>query len=185
MREQRVLEVATIAPNAVRYQMWVLAIGLSSLIIAIPLLPVLLPIGAWYWRRYYAHLSVRLTTRELNVSRGVLIREEKSIPLEKITDIAVVEGPIMRWLGVKGIRVETAGQSSTGALVSIVGIEGVDAFRDSVLDQRDLIAKEEDEIEPSLPATRPARDPEQALLGAVQEIRDTLARIESRISPPP
>jgi putative membrane protein len=107
----------------------------------------------------------------------VMNREEKSIPLEKITDLAVFQGPIMRRMGLKGIRVETAGQSSgAAALVSIVGIEDTDAFRDGVLAQRDRIAEREEVERPGggVPAVG-----EATLLEVVTEIRDILRRIET------
>lgn len=184
MADHRVLKEATTAPNAVRYQLLALTAGLTLSIFPIPILPIAIPIAAWYWKRYYAHLRVRLTTRELKVDRGVMIREEKSIPLEKITDLAVFQGPIMRRMGLKGIKVETAGQSSgTSALVSIVGIEDVDEFRDRVLSQRDRITDTDDEPR-ALPASEPSVGGEidRALLTAVTEIRDTLARIETSLS---
>ena len=144
MAKERVLREATIADQAIRYQVLSLFVGLVASIIGIVALPIAIPLAFWYWGRYYGHLRVVLTTRELKVNRGVLVREEKSIPLEKITDLAIIEGPVMRWMGLKGIKVETAGQSSTGALVSIVGIDDTEAFRDMVLDQRDRITDRDD-----------------------------------------
>lgn len=177
MAEQRILREATIAENAVKYQVLLVATPLTITIVGIPLLLFAIPIANWYWRRYYKRLSVRLTTRELKVDRGVLVREEKAIPLEKITDLAVVQGPILRWMGLKGIKVETAGQSSgPSALVNLVGIEDVDAFRDQVLDQRDRITDGVD----SVPATTDPADGAE-LIGVLREIRDSLARIESVI----
>jgi putative membrane protein len=110
----------------------------AAAVVTIPILPLV-----WlYYRRYFATLEVVLTTRELQVGRGILTREEKSIPLEKITDLALFQGPIMRWLGLKGLRVETAGQSGSGsALVSLVGLANPDDFRDAALDQRDKVTE--------------------------------------------
>lgn len=145
MADDRILREAVIAPSAVRYKVLAAAAGFFGSIVGIPLLPVSIPISYWYWRRYYGNLRVVLTTREIKVNRGVLVREEKSIPLEKITDLAVYQGPIMRWLDLKGIRVETAGQSSgASALVSIVGLDDTDGFRDRVLAQRDRITDRDD-----------------------------------------
>jgi putative membrane protein len=135
MRPQpKILREARISTNAISYHL--LAWGIP--IVTIPLLPIV-----WlYYRRYFATLEVVLTARELQVSRGVLVREEKSIPLEKITDLALYQGPIMRWLGLKGLRVETAGQSGSGsALVQLIGLDNPDDFRDAALDQRDKVTE--------------------------------------------
>ena len=179
MRPQpRVLRTAEISPQAIRYSMITFTIGMFATIVGIVVLPIALPIAWWYYNRFYATLEVVLTSRELQVSRGVLIRQEKSIPLEKVTDLALVQGPIMRRMGIKGLQVETAGQSSSpgGALVKLIGILDTDGFRDDALDQRDKVT---DRPEPeSAPAAAPA-DGTAALL---IEIRDTLRRIDARMA---
>lgn len=177
MAQERILREATFSPNAVRYRGVATCIGLLVPIVTIPLIPFVVPITVWYWRRQYARLRVVLTTRDLKVHRGVFMREEKSIPLEKITDLAVFDGPIMRRMGLRGIRVETAGQTTQGtALVSVVGIEGTDNFRDLVLRQRDRIA--ETDAEPAPAAGTRAAAGEGAVLEALHGIHTTLERIE-------
>ena len=170
----RVLRTAEISPQVIRYSLLALAVPLAATIVGIFILPILLPIAWWYYRRFFATLEVVLTSRELQVSRGVLNRQQKSIPLEKITDLAVIEGPIMRWMGIKGLQVETAGQSSGpgGALVRLIGIEDTDGFRDDALDQRDKVT------DGGPDDTAPAPDVSTALL---TEIRDALVRIEARL----
>jgi putative membrane protein len=169
-------------------------------IVGIVVIPIVVPIVVWYQRKQYARLRVYLTTRDLKVHRGVLNREEKAIPLEKITDLAVFQGPIMRHFGLKGIRVETAGQSTgPGALVAIIGIEDTDGFHDMVLSQRDRITDADEGsgsavAHPSGAAARSgvaaaapvgpgtsagAGDP--AVLAALRDIHDTLRRIEDAV----
>jgi putative membrane protein len=172
-----ILKTAEIKPQVVRYQTWGVFFVMLFTIIGIPLMPILLPLAYILIKRYYERLEVVLTRRDLKVRRGILNVEEKSVPLEKITDLALNQGPLMRLFDIKGMRVETAGQSSGGALVSIIGIDGVDAFRDAVLDQRDRISDHEGEAPPT-----ESPDPESgetvALLG---EIRDSLRRIETAL----
>ncbi len=203
MADEKILREAVIAPSAVRYKVLAAAAGFAASIIGIVLLPFSIPISYWYWGKYYGNLRVLLTPREIKVHRGVLVREEKSIPLEKITDLAVFQGPIMRWMDLKGIRVETAGQSSgASALVSIVGLDDTDGFRDRVLAQRDRIADRDDAVPGSIGAGSGSgtasggaaavpdaardravldelRERDRALLEAVTEIRDVLLRLES------
>jgi putative membrane protein len=189
MTRDRIIREATFSPNAIKYHTLGATILCVVTIIGIPLLLIVLPITTWYWRKQYRNLRVVLTSRDLKVSRGVLIREEKSIPLEKITDLAVIQGPIMRHFGLKGIKVETAGQSGMGnALVQVVGIEDTDGFRDLVLQHRDKIT-DSDDLAPARGApaagsgasgqTPVAAEP---VLETLRSIDETLRRIEQSLA---
>ena len=190
MARERVLKEATIAENAARYKVLEIIVVLGASIVGIPFLLIGVPLSAWYWKRYYQHLRVTLTTRDLEVHRGIMVQEDKSIPLEKITDLAVFQGPIMRRMGLKGIRVETAGQSSTtGSLVSIIGLEDTDDFRDRVLAQRDRIADHDDDqqvvpakLASSGSSASAGPHGTSAELAALLEIRDVLRRIDSHLA---
>jgi putative membrane protein len=138
--EERALLTAEFNPRVKTY--WLLQIVLILLITItgaplILLTPLLIPLIN---KRYNA-MSCEMTEKFLKVGKGVLVRTEKNVPLEQITDLGIVEGPIMRALGIKQISVETAGQSSQGALVKLVGIVEVEAFRDKVLKQRDELRR--------------------------------------------
>ena len=61
-------------------------------------------------------MSARLLERKLVVKRGILFVVEKSIPLEKITDVALSQGPLMRLFGLYRLSFETAGQSAPGGI---------------------------------------------------------------------
>lgn len=192
MSQERILKEATFAPDVVRYFGMATGVGLACTIVGIPLIPIVVPITIWYWRKQYARMRVYLTTRDLKVHRGVLTREEKAIPLEKITDLAVYQGPVMRYFGLKGIRVETAGQSGPGALVSVVGIEDTDAFRDLVLRQRDRITDSDDDPAGAASVGTGGEAPgasgragggggDPAVLAALGDIHETLRRIEDAL----
>lgn len=179
-----VLRTAPIKPEAIRYQMWGTAILLTCMVITIPLMPIILPIAYYFTKRYYERLEIVLTRRDLKVRRGIWNVEEKSVPLEKITDLALNQGPLMRLFGIKGMKVETAGQSSAGALVTVVGIENVDEFRDAVLDQRDRIS---DRQEPEGAAAERGSPPPESedsaqTLAVLKDIRDSLQRMEQDLA---
>lgn len=188
MSEQKVLREPAFAPNVVRYKVLATAAAFAASIVGIPLLPIAAPVAGWYWRRYYSRLRVILTSRDLTVHRGLLVTEEKSIPLEKITDLAVVQGPIMRMMGLKGIRVETAGQTSGGgALVTVIGIEDTDAFRDQVLNQRDRIGdagfgKDAVRGDAATGAGDGTGTRDREILATLRSLDDTLKRIEQALS---
>lgn len=85
-------------------------------------------------------MSATITERKLVVKRGIFHKEEKSIPLEKITDVAMVQGPLMRVFNLYRLSFETAGQSAQGALVSLLGIDDAANFRETILSQKDAIS---------------------------------------------
>ena len=172
----KVLSNPAISPRATRYYLLTVLVTLICSVAGIVLIPILLPICRWYYNRYFETLNVVLTTRELQVDRGIWTREEKSIPLEKITDLATFQGPVMRYMNLKGLRVETAGQSASGgALVRLIGLENTEEFRALALRQRDRVTDA-----PAASAGATADSPSQLLT----EIRDTLIRIEQRLDSP-
>ena len=97
--------------------------------------------GQWWSGRYYRRLRCVLRDRELYFRRGVLVRTESTIPLDRITDLTVKEGPLLRMLGLSLMHVETAGTSGAAGAggMSLVGVIDTPRFRDEVLGQRDKI----------------------------------------------
>lgn len=143
-------------------------------IVGIPLLLLWLPIGLWGTRRYIANMSAELTERKLVVRRGLLTRTENTVPLDKITDMALIQGPLMRLFGLKKLKVETAGQSGNDALISLVGIVDADGFRAAVLAQKERL----DHKEPS----SNGHDSNHEQLMLLREIRSSLVNIESLLA---
>ncbi len=150
-------------------------------IIGIPLLPIVLPIGFLLIQKYLDNLSCTLTERTLEINRGVLAKTESTIPLEKITDLQLYQGPIMRALNLQGFKVETAGQSAGpgGSLVNIVGIVDCRAFREAVLAQRD---RREDRLSNTAPAQPTPSAPSDDQAKILHDIHHTLKRIEAKLT---
>lgn len=148
----------------------------SLSIIGIPLLLLWFPLGLWGTRRYISNMSARLTSKKLIVRRGMLTRTENTVPLDKITDIALIQGPIMRLMGLHKLTVETAGQSGAGALISLVGIVDAPGFRAQILEQKERLNGIHPQPE-ALPATNG-----NALLGQLVEITASLKRIEGLLA---
>ncbi len=157
---------------------WVLAITF----VGIPLLPFwFLGLGQALCAKRYDHLKASLTTRSLHISSGFLFKVEKHIPLDKIQDLSLREGPILRKLGLAALTIETAGNSQQGMPdASLVGLVDAVAFRDAVLGQRDILA---DGVASSLEAAAvaaAAAEPVSAQqLELLEEIRDSLRSIEA------
>lgn len=165
---------------------WLLSpcVAFACSVVLIPVIPIYFLIGMLFVDRWLSSLHCTLTTRNLVIRKGIFNRVESTVPLEKITDLQMYQGPIMRAMGLKGFRVETAGQSSgAGHLINMVGIVNTDAFREAVLEQRDRQQRHES---PTAPATTHAVDPAAGpgageLIAVAKEIRDSLSRIEAAI----
>ena len=82
-------------------------------------------------------MSAVITERKLIVRKGIFNKVENTIPLEKITDVAMTQGPLMRMFNLYRLSFETAGQSAQGALVSLIGIDDAINFRETILSQKD------------------------------------------------
>ena len=159
---------------------WLLsgALILTVTVFGVALLPFWFLLGNYFTGRYLSHMRCRLTPKSLEVAKGMFVRVEKTVPLDKITDVGLVHGPIMRHFDLRALSVETAGQSSAGALVKLVGIEDTEGFRAAVLAQRDRVVETlEGSAVQALPQPRGDADQYDVLVA----IRDALVRIESKL----
>ena len=185
MTEPALIWKATFDERIKPYTMWSTLAVCTATVVLIPIGILYLIFGNWFITRHLANLGCTLTERTLEIKKGILNKTESTIPLEKITDLQMFQGPIMRHFGLHGFKVETAGQSSpAGALVNMIGIVDAVEFRKAVLDQRDRLASG---ARSSQPAAQQALSNEAALAGSgvaeiLSDIRDTLTRIEARMS---
>lgn len=176
----RVLREASFDPKLPTYYLLSGTLVLVVLIVTIPLAVVYFIVGKFFIDRYIERMRCTLTERTLEIRKGLFNRVESTVPLEKITDLQMVQGPIMRLFGLHGFKVETAGTSSgPGAhLVSLVGIVDAPGFRQAVLDQRDALA--DGRGSPSRGDAPKASLPDESVAVLVQ-IRDALGRIEGQL----
>ena len=177
MRDEKVLLEAQF-DSAVRYYVISITLVLALTVVGIPFMIIFVPLVYILRSIEYKHIRCTLYERTLRVNRGVLNKTEKTVPLDKITDLGITQGPIMRYCGVEAISVETAGQSSGmgGALVMLVGVRNAKDFRDAVLDQRDRL----DERKPAKQESTTDK-PVAGSTEILSEIRDTLVRIERKL----
>jgi putative membrane protein len=173
MSTETVVQKAAFDPKVCRY--WIVSgtVVLTCTLIGIPFLLLWIPLGLLFTGRYLDRMECILTNKTLIVRKGILTRTEKTIPLEKITDLGMVQGPIMRLFSITTLSIETAGQSGPGSLVSLTGIVGAAEFREAVLAQRDTLAGQ------ASPEESTTASSEGAVLS---DIRDTLLRIEKQLA---
>ena len=126
-----------------------------------------LPFGWLVHKKQYEHMSGALTDRSINMRMGWLFKKQQNIPLDKLTDVSIHEGPILNAFGVVRMQFETAG----AAPFILTGVKNSDQFRDLVLQQRDSMVSTPQQSAPS-------DDSNEVLV----EIRDILQQINSNLS---
>lgn len=180
MSDHKVLREASFERASIKkYYVWQWVLICVCTVVMIPVLPIALLIIFAVMDKYLDRLSCTLTERTLEIKKGMLNRVESTVPLEKVTDLQMYQGPIMRALGLHGFKVETAGQSAGaagGSLVNMLGITDAPAFRRAVLEQRDKVV--------GSGGKRSVADTgEEIHEGKVLvEIRDAMLRIERKLS---
>ncbi len=178
MSEEKVILEAKFNPKVRNY--WLLSgtIVFTLTIVGIPLLLLWIPLGLALTGRYLESLTCVLTDRNLKVGRGIFNRVEKTVPLDKITDLGMTQGPIMRYMDLEAMSVETAGQSAAGALINLVGIIDGRKFREAVLKQRDKVTARNVEKSESSEKSSDMADMRSIFI----EIRDSLKNIETALA---
>ena len=143
-------------------------LGLLFSVVGIILMPIWIPFGWLVHQKQYEHMSGALTARSLNMRMGWLFKKQQNIALDKLTDVSISEGPILKALGVVKMQFETAG----AAPFILSGVKNADKFRDVVLQHRD-----------SLMATPTQQSSTSTESGNVLiEIRDLLKEINTNLS---
>lgn len=192
MRDEEVLARASFHPNLRVYRYVQVAGLMVATVVGIVALPVWLVAGWWWSTRYWELLECELGERTLSIAYGIWFRTEKSIPLEQIQDVSVRHGPLLDWLGLTKLRIETAGQGSEQAAGNLVGVERAVAFRDRILEQRERLSDRRSgggagagDRGASGGAVAGAVAPGDAagdeVAGLLSEIRDAVLRIERRL----
>jgi putative membrane protein len=112
-------------------------------------------------------MSAALTERSVNMRMGWIFKKQQNIALDKLTDVSIHEGPLLKAFGVVRMQFETAG----AAPFILTGVKNSEEFRDLVLEQRDSL------VSNSIP--------DNANVGSENvfvEIRDLLKSIDSKLS---
>ncbi len=180
MRTETILARAEFDPLIAKYWMLSTLFALAVSIIGLPLVPFWLFFGWGIHQRQYERLECELTERSLNIRRGLWFRVEKHIPLDKIQDVGMKEGPILRKLGLSSLVIETAGQSAAQGVgdATLVGVVDAPGFRDKIIEQRERIIDNlrSGQVATVVPATATAADAH--VHDVLVQIRDGLQRIE-------
>jgi uncharacterized protein len=96
-----------------------LVLIILAVIVVVPVLVFFAWVGLYYKSMWY-----ELREDEMSWKRGVWFQTTGIVPYNRITNIDVRQGPVMRALGISTLAVQTAGYS--GQAVPEIRIEGMD-----------------------------------------------------------
>ena len=112
---------------------------IMTLIVGIPFFGVGIVLS-YIWLKVYGRKLISLQVNELRywldgssikIKSGVFFRSEKSIPYEKVTDIVWFQGPLMRFYGIEGLRIQTAGSPAPEG--QMIAVRNAKEIRDKIM----------------------------------------------------
>jgi membrane protein YdbS with pleckstrin-like domain len=103
----------------------ILAPPQAGLVAGLLVLAVVLFALVWI-RKFHASLVYTFTPHDISWNRGVWWRQTSIVPYNRITNIDILQGPLMRRLGLTTMRIQTAGYSAPSGQISEMRIYGVD-----------------------------------------------------------
>ena len=156
--------------------MWVSAVTVVGILV-IPIIVIIY--WVWYAPRYREFHTLELDGVNVKSKRGVVFRSETNVPLERITDVSVHQGPLMRNFGVYKVSVESAGQTQLQGAATIIGVVDPYVFRDAVLENVEMV-KQRSGGDGSTAADAPAAAGSSAQTELLTEIRDILAHMDAK-----
>ncbi len=145
--------------------------------------------GLWAYL-YYDTVHYLLTPTEMTWGRGVLWKQTGIVPYNRITNVDIIQGPVMRVFGISDLRIQTAGYSGNHmAEIKLQGIRDPEPLRAAIMDfvrSGHPVAAVTGAETAAAPAFASARSPsgqaaDAAVLQELREIRGVLKKIEEKM----
>ena len=117
---------------------WLVPVALFSpwpvtLAVTIPVLAFVAFVAYWI-PLYCESIAYRLTVTEVTWQRGVWFRQTGIVPYNRITNVDIVQGPLMRLFSFSALRVQTAGYSAQArAEIVLNGIEDPKDLQEKIM----------------------------------------------------
>ena len=152
---------------------WIMT-NLVLLITVIGIIAMLfwVPFGWFVHKKQLENSSCILTERGIKIRKGWIFKAQQNIPLDKLTDISIHEGPVLNLFGIVKISIETAG----AVPFHLIGLKKstTSYFRDIVMKQRDSLT--------ALPALQSTNGRDSESNEILVEIRDILQQINTNLA---
>lgn len=121
--------------------MWILGLGVWFLGLGVVLAFLYwLIFCPWLPRRQAQTLKYRLDGTTLRLDRGAWFFSRHAVPLDRVTDITLFQGPLMRRCGIWCLQVQTAGAGDRPAEYTLYGVADAERVRDHLMCVRDEAA---------------------------------------------
>jgi putative membrane protein len=109
--------------------------GLGALLLAVGgLLAVFLAFRVWAWWRF----TYTLLPHEMYIESGIVSRNRRSIPWDRVQDVEIERGPVARVLGLAKVKLETGGSGGDEGLLDSIALSDALALRDEVRARRGI-----------------------------------------------
>ena len=99
-----------------------------------------LTFGPWLSRKQAEVLEYKLCETHLFVHQGVFFVKRKTIPLDRITDIVLTQGPLLRYFDIWRLDIQTAGSGQQRSEACLYGLIDPEQAKTMILAARDRIA---------------------------------------------
>lgn len=152
--------------------------NLVSLIVTVIYAVISLPIIYLRYNRF----RYWLTDTELVIKSGVLTRQHRNIPLDKIQNVEIVQTLLPRITGTAQVQVVTAGSSSAEGVLQFVSLEEAYRIREVVRSySRKAAVKPETEQDSDTAFVSASRDGEGQPGHATQEVPDQIPPLRNPV----
>jgi membrane protein YdbS with pleckstrin-like domain len=131
----------------------------------------------WIWvGLYYESMSYELREDEINWKRGIWFRTTGIVPYNRITNLDVRQGPLMRALGISSLAIQTAGYSGQAVPeIRIEAIEHAEELRELIRSQVRGTVSHDDGTGSAKPSYTSSGEPtDRQILAELQQIRSLL-----------
>jgi membrane protein YdbS with pleckstrin-like domain len=126
---------------------------------------------------YYRSVVYLLSRTEMTWKRGVWFRGTGIVPYNRITNVDIVQGPLMRIFGISDLRIQTAGYSAQAqAEIRIQGIEEPEEARELIMAQ----VRGRPPVAATTGGEETVSTPEDAVLAELRAIRRVLERMAEK-----
>lgn len=110
--------------------------GLGTLSLAVVgLLAVFFAIRVLAWWRF----TYTLLPHEMYIESGIVSRNRRSIPWDRVQDVEIERGPLARVLGLAKVKLETGGSGGDEGLLDSIALADALALRDEVRARRGVV----------------------------------------------
>lgn len=107
-------------------------INITALVLVIIAVAVL--IVAFWNELYYRSIVYHLNNTEITWKRGVWFRQTGIVPYNRITNVDIVQGPVMRLFKISDVKIQTASASAQNlAEIKLCGMEEPEELREMIM----------------------------------------------------